>query len=152
VREILLRHAVAGTLLTMALLALVGAVLFYRGDDKSKEASLGATFLTGAFFAAAAVAVQLGLDQSNFKTTLAVSGDLSGFDPDGRSLEGFNLSAKKLVSAQLRSADLRDANLALSDLADATLEGANLEGANLRYAAATRADFRDADLRGAPPR
>lgn len=148
-RDLFLQNAVAGTIVVMIFLAVVGGILFVRGHAQSKEASLGATFLTGALFAAAAIAVQLGIEQSNFKTTVAVSSDLSGFDPNGHSLEGFNFSAKKLVGAQLDSADLEGANLALSDMADATLEGADLQGANLRYASAAHADFRGVDLRGA---
>lgn len=89
-----------------------------------------------------------------FLLQLSLSANLTGFDPQARSLQDAYLSGKTLVDAHfedadLRGAQLRNSNLTAADLDDADLRGANLLFARLRTATLRRADLRGADLRGA---
>jgi uncharacterized protein YjbI with pentapeptide repeats len=70
-------------------------------------------------------------EQQTFELSLALTSDLTGFNPKGRSLAEAYLSGKKLNSAKLEKADLREAELRGADLTAADLDGANMTGANL---------------------
>jgi hypothetical protein len=91
---------------------------------------------------------------SSFRDSVALSQDLTGFDPGGRSLQEYTLAGKKLKRASLSGVNLRKADLSESDLASAELIGADLHNAQLFYAELLQAelenaDFSEANLEGA---
>ena len=88
-------------------------------------------------------------EQQTFELSLALTSDLTGFNPKGRSLAGAYLSGKKLNSAKLEGADLRGAELRGADLTAANLDGANMTRANLLDATLNLATLRKTNLSGA---
>lgn len=136
------------TLGTALLLLLAGAALL-RAPRDTKRADIGTSLLVGSAFLLAAGLTQLTVDASNFRASVALANDLTGFDPDGRSLHEYTLAAKTLRAAQLDDADLTGANLAYADLQEANLGGADAEGASFFYARLYLANLSDADLRNA---
>jgi serine/threonine protein kinase, bacterial len=98
--------------------------------------------VVGSLFFAASLFVQLSAEANNFKMTIAVSNDLTGFDPNGRSLQQMTFAGKKLARAKFKEADLRDADLSTAYLGEANLEDADLRGADLFYAVLLRANLK----------
>ena len=100
------------------------------------------------------LASNLTAKEESFQLGIAMQSDLSGFDPQGRSLEKAHFNSKILDGAKLQNADLRQASLRNASLRDAQLQDANLEGADLLaadlyVAELPRANLRNADLRSA---
>lgn len=148
---------IAGLRLTLPIVITLGAALLIiciggillKSAAGTKRADAGIAMLTGAIFLIAAGLTQFTVDSSNFRTSVALESDLTGFDPNGRSLDGFTLAGKKLHAAQFEGADLRDANLSYSDLKEARLRGADARSAELFYAKLHLASLEGADLRDA---
>lgn len=148
-----LNPVIVVTLVTTVVLTVVGLILL-GGGRESRRANVGAALLSGACFTLAAGFNQLTVEASSFRSSVAMTSDLTGFDANGRSLDGFTLSGKNLHAAVLEKAEMSRANLAFSDLKEANLQGAHLDGANLFYAKFKRsalqgADLTDANLKGA---
>ena len=157
--------------------ALTGGFLVFGHTDQVLR-NLGVGLLTGSALGFAVFALQLYSDQNSqrlelrreaadrkleerreaaaarqsFLFTLAVTSNLTGFDPRGRSLNGLYLAGKvlsraRLRGAKLRGATLRDASLVAADLSHSRLILADLINADLYQAALTGANLRGADLR-----
>jgi uncharacterized protein YjbI with pentapeptide repeats len=133
-----------------------------RTTSRRPPFSLGASLVSGAFVTVAIFGLQLvsslaaqeAAEEESFQLGIALQSDLSGFDPQGRSLEKAHFNSKILDGAKLQNADLRQASLRNASLRDAQLHGANLEGADLLgadlfVAELPRANLRNADLRSA---
>ena len=103
----------------------------------------------GGLFAFASYANQVTIEVSEFKSTLAVTQDLTGFKPYGQSLEGLSLRYKNLQGADFADANLSGADLSFATLREANLQDADLPGAKLFYATFLRANLMDATLDGA---
>jgi hypothetical protein len=88
-------------------------------------------------------------EYQTFQLSLALTSDLTGFDPKGRSLAEAYLGGKNLNSARLEKANLRAAVLRGANLTAANLDGANLKDANLKDATLNLATLDKADLTGA---
>ncbi len=148
--------ALTGTaFLFTLLLFLAGALLLMWSPAGSRRRDLGVAFVTGACFTIAAVLLQLSVEASNFRMTVAVSDDLTGFDPQGRDLESMTFAGKSLRRAELEGVSLAEANLAEAQIVEADLKGADFTHANLFYALLRQSrmdsdtNFERADLRGA---
>jgi uncharacterized protein YjbI with pentapeptide repeats len=135
------------------LVGVVGLVLIVLRRTDAIRRDLGISLLTGAFFTLAVFALQLVNDvntqEENFRLTVALSNDLSGFTTDRDSLAGMYLNSKTLDGADLRGKDLRGIKLRNAKLRGANLEGANLRGADLLGADLFEASLKNADLTGA---
>jgi hypothetical protein len=129
-----------------------------RGQSRSNWFSLGASLVSGGFVTVAIFGLQLASNlnakEESFQLAIAMQSDLSGFSPQGHSLEYAYLNSKVLDGAQLsntnlRSAKMRHAALRGTLLHKADLRHADLLGADLFEAELPNADLRDADLRSA---
>lgn len=136
------------TAIVAMLFSLAGADLF-RAPDNTRRREVGLALVTGAAFMISSGLVQASLDVSNFRWTVSVTNDLTGFDPEGRSLRGFNLTGKNLRGSSLQDVDLQSSNLRYADLKEAQLSRAKLNGANLYYASLMGAVLRGADFTSA---
>jgi Pentapeptide repeats (8 copies) len=119
------------------------------GENGASKRDLGVALMVGALFFAASLFVQLSAEASNFKTTIAVSKDLTGFDPNDRSLQEMTLAGKNLNRAKLEGANLVRADLSTTHLGEANLKNANLREASLFYAVLLRATLENTDMTGA---
>jgi hypothetical protein len=146
------------TFIIAACMLMTGIGCMLRARGSTNTFSLGASLVSGAFVTVAIFGLQLASNltakEESFQLGIAMQSDLSGFDPQGRSLEKAHLNSKTLDGAKLRSADLRQASLRNASLRDAQLHGANLEGADLLaadlfVAELPGANLRNADLRSA---
>ena len=128
----------------------IGCMLRARGNPNTF--SLGASLVSGAFVTVAIFGLQLvsnlaaqeAAEEESFQLGIALQSDLSGFDPQGRSLEKAHFNSKILDGAKLQNADLLGADLFVAEL-----PGANLRNADLRSAKLEEAQIWDADFRGA---
>jgi uncharacterized protein YjbI with pentapeptide repeats len=118
-------------------------------ENAASKRDLGVALVVGSLFFAASLFVQLSAEANNFKMTIAVSKDLTGFDPNGRSLQEMTFAGKNLNRAKFKGANLKDADLSTAYLGEANLENADLRGANLFYAILLRAKLKNTDLTGA---
>jgi hypothetical protein len=148
------QHSILLTLLLTLLLLPVGGWMIKAGDNQTWKRDFGVSLLTGGLFLTASLFVQLNLEDSNFRMTISVSDDLTGFDPNGRSLEKMTFSGKNLYRAKLTGSRLTKADLSTAYLGEAKLQRANLREADLAYAILFRSNiansiFEDANLRGA---
>jgi uncharacterized protein YjbI with pentapeptide repeats len=105
--------------------------------------------VVGSLFFAASLFLQFSAEANNFRMTIAVSKDLTGFDPNDRSLQGMTFAGKNLNRAKFEGANLVNADLSAAYLGEANLENADLRGADLFYAVLLRASLKNADLTGA---
>lgn len=133
---------------------LVGCVaasicLFSLGRNNEVARDLGTALLTGAVFAAVSLLAQKNFEDRDYLDSLAMAGDMNGFNDLGHNLEKAPLSDRSMHNAQLVDARMAGANLAFSDLSDAELRKADLRGASIFHTALDRADLRETDLRGA---
>lgn len=166
VTQELQQHAIVITLgLAILLLPLGGWLIRIGGkaatgvgggidENAASKRDLGVALVVGSLFFAASLFVQLSAEANNFKMTIAVSKDLTGFDPNDRSLEGMTFAGKNLNRAKFKGANLVEADLSTAFLGEANLENADLRRANLFYAVLLRArlintDLTDANLQGA---
>lgn len=148
-------------------------MLVGRGQSGSNLFSLGASLVSGGFVTVAIFGLQLASNlnakEESFQLAIAMQSDLSGFSPQGHSLENAYLNSKILDGAQLSNtnlqsarmrhaalrgtllheADLRRADLLGADLFEAELPGADLRNADLRSAKLEDANIWTADFRGA---
>jgi uncharacterized protein YjbI with pentapeptide repeats len=139
------------------LLAMTGIALLTWGGERLR--GVGGSLITGSALALATFTLQLQINENrqkleaqrarqakidNFRLTVAVSNNLSGFDPGGNEMKEFYLGGKILDGALLDEKDMRDVVLR-----DARLRGAHLKGAQLRGADLLHADLSQADLTGA---
>jgi Pentapeptide repeats (8 copies) len=145
-------------LIAFIVLLVVGWSMLFKkgaGDGHTHEAwrALGSSLITGACVSLAIFLLQGFADvrskEEDFRQRIAFSGNLSGFDPGGRNLNGMNLAGKTLNDARFNDARLAGATLQDSVLIGAHLEGANLRDAVLIAANLSNAALGDADLRGA---
>jgi hypothetical protein len=148
------QHSILLTLILSLLLLPFGGWMIKSGGNEAWKRDVGVSLLTGGLFLTASLFVQLNLENSNFRMTISVSDDLTGFDPNGRSLEGLTFSGKNLYRAKLKGSRLTKADLSTAYLGEAKLQGANLREADLAYAILFRSNiknsvFEDANLRGA---
>jgi Pentapeptide repeats (8 copies) len=155
------KHAIEITFgLVILLLALGGWLIRIGGkaapgvgggidENAASKRDLGVALVVGSLFFAASLFVQLSAEASNFRMTIAVSKDLTGFDPNDRSLQEMTFAGKNLNRAKFEGANLRDADLSTAYLGEANLKNANLRGANLFYAVLLRANLINTDLTGA---
>jgi pentapeptide repeat protein len=146
------------TFIIAACMVTAGIACMLRARGNTNTFSLGASLVSGAFVTVAIFGLQLASNltakEESFQLGIAMQSDLSGFDPQGRSLEKAHFNSKTLDGAKLRNADLRQASLRNASLRDAQLHGANLEGADLLaadlfVAELPGANLRNADLRSA---
>jgi hypothetical protein len=146
------------TFIIAACMLTTGTVCMRRARGNTNTFSLGASLVSGAFVTVAIFGLQLASNltakEESFQLGIAMQSDLSGFDPQGRSLKKAHLNSKILDGAKLRNADLRQASLRSASLRSAQLHGANLEGADLLgadlfVAELPGANLRNADLRSA---
>jgi hypothetical protein len=146
------------TFIIAACMVTAGIACMLRARGNPNTFSLGASLVSGAFVTVAIFGLQLASNltakEESFQLGITMQSDLSGFDPQGRSLEKAHFNSKTLDGAKLRDADLRQASLRNASLRDAQLHGANLEGADLLaadlfVAELPGANLRDADLRSA---
>ena len=118
----------------------------FQNRDLRQEDLAGAN-LAGADLTAA------NLKDANLKNANLKEANLSRASLDGADLTGADLRMADLSLAGIQKANLTQANLEGLDLQGLSLQGCTLRGANLKNAKGfrdiTRADFRDADLRGA---
>ena len=161
------------TAVVAVLALLLGSVCFLFGNGDTKNLGIG--LLTGTVATAGLFAVQVSIERSKdnaeavakaqerkqeirqgkqtaeqtFQLSIALTSDLTGFDPRGHSLAGTYLSGKTLNSAHLDGAHLEHAQLRGTHLRQSQLTAAHLEGANLRDADLTQAILAGANLRGA---
>jgi hypothetical protein len=147
-------HTIPITSAATFLLLPVGVWLLKVDNQGTWKRDLGVALVTGSLFFAASLFVQISFESSNFRMTIAVTNDLTGFDANGRALQGVTLAGKTLYRANLKGARLVGSDLSSANLTEAKLQGAQLAGANLAYAVLLRANLkdvnlRDADLRGA---
>jgi hypothetical protein len=155
------KHAFGITFCLAILLLALGGRLIRNGgkvppgvgggidENGASKRDLGVALMVGALFFAASLFVQLSAEANNFKMTIAVSKDLTGFDPNDRSLQEMTFAGKNLNRAKLKDANLVGADLSTTHLGEANLENANLRGANLFYAVLLRAKLKDANMTGA---
>ena len=146
-------HIVAAlTLLSLAAVAQdVGRGRDWAGKDLQnrdlRRESLEGANLTGANLTAADL-TDAWMRKANLREA-----NLSRARMGGADLTGADLRSANLDSAGLQGANLAQANLEGLDLKGVSLQNTSLRGANLRGVSGlrdiTRADFRDADLRGA---
>ncbi len=141
---------------------LIGVFLLFKWgaeDGTRREAwrNLGASLITGVAVTLAVFGLQLFLndraEEEDFKFRVALTGNLSGFDPGRHAMDSMHLAGKVLNGAKfagqsLRGAVLQGSSLVGTNLKGAHLEGANLIGANLTDAVLTGAHLDGADLRG----
>jgi pentapeptide repeat protein len=150
-----------------AAVLVVGCVLLFRlGKSPAGQTNhraeawraLGSSMITGAAVTFAIFALQLYVDKNSeeedFRLKVAMTGNLSGFDPKGHPLDGMHLAGKALngaafEGASLRGTVMRDASLVGTSLKRAHLEKANLINADLTDAILTGASLDNADLRNA---
>ena len=142
-----------------ALMLVLGIVFMMAGRGPgSNWFSLGASLVSGGFVTVAIFGLQLASNlnakEESFQLAIAMQSDLSGFSPQGHSLENAYLNSKILDGAQLsntnlQSAKLRHAALRGTLLHKADLRHADLLGADLFEAELPDADLRNADLRSA---
>jgi uncharacterized protein YjbI with pentapeptide repeats len=154
-------HAIGITFGLAVALLVVGAWLISVGgraaqgmgggadENAASKRDLGVALVVGSLFFGASLFVQLSAEADNFRMTIAISKDLTGFDPNGRSLRGMTFAGKNLNRAKLKGADLERADLSTAFLGEAHLEDADLRDANLFYAILFRAVLRNTDLTGA---
>jgi hypothetical protein len=154
-------HAIGITLSAAVLLLVLGGLLIYLGgkvppgidgrvdESAASKRDLGVALLVGSLFFGASLFVQLSAEANNFRMTIAISKDLTGFDPNGRSLRGMTFAGKNLNRAKFRGADLERADLSTAFLGEANLQDADLRDANLFYAILLRAGLKHTDLSGA---
>jgi uncharacterized protein YjbI with pentapeptide repeats len=142
-------HTIPITFVATLLLLPIGVWLLRVDNQGTWRRDLGVALVTGSLFFAASLFVQVSFESSNFRMTIAVTNDLTGFDANGRALEGVTLAGKTLYRANLKGARLVESDLSSANLTEAKLEGAQLERANLAYAVFLRADLRDVNLRNA---
>lgn len=149
---------VVGVIAVAALVFALGAFLLFRWgaeDGTRREAwrNLGASLITGVAVTLAVFGLQLFLndraEQEDFRFRVALSGDLSGFDPGRHAMDSMHLAGKTLDGAKFAGQSLRGAVLQGSSLVGTNLKGAHLEGANLIGADLTDAVLTDAHLDGA---
>ena len=153
---------VIGVIAVATLVFALGAFLLFRWgaeDGTRREAwrNLGASLITGVAVTLAVFGLQLFLsdraEQEDFRFRVALSGNLSGFDPGRHGMDSMHLAGKVLNGAKfagisLKGAVLQDSSLIGTNLKGARLEGANLIGATLTDAVLTGAHLDGADLRG----
>jgi hypothetical protein len=72
------------------------------------------------------LASNLTAKEESFQLGIAMQSDLSGFDPQGRSLEKAHFNSKTLDGAKLRIADLRSAKLEDANIWTADFRGAKV--------------------------
>jgi hypothetical protein len=118
-------------------------------ENAASKRDLGVALVVGSLFFAASGFVQLSAEANSFRMTIAVTDNLTGFDPNGRSLQGMTFAGKNLSRAKLKEANLKDADLSGAFLGEANLEDADLPGANLFYSILIRAKLKNTDLTGA---
>ena len=135
------------TCVCVGIASLVAYALIRYGDSQGKE--VGLALVPGVIFLVAPGLIQAAVDLNSFRSSVTFASDLSGFDPEGRSLQGLNFSKKDLTVAYFQDADLRDTRMRETDLSNANLAGADLRGADLRGADLAGADLHGADLSGA---
>jgi Pentapeptide repeats (8 copies) len=106
----------------------IGCMLRARGSTNTF--SLGASLVSGAFVTVAIFGLQLASNltakEESFQLGIAMQSDLSGFDPQGRSLEKAHLNSKTLDGAKPRNADLRSAKLEDANIWSADFRGAKV--------------------------
>ena len=136
-------------LAVLVLCLAAGICLFTLGWNNAGARDLGTALLAGAVFAGVAFLAQKSFEDRDYFDSLAMAGDMKGFDDLGHNLENAPLSDRSMVGALLDGAQMEGANLAYSDLSSAHLRGAHLRGATLFHTAFDEADLREADLREA---
>lgn len=152
------------TAVLLVILATLGGFALYSGREKARD--LGVALLSGSILALSVLFLQLlneniaqeeqrrqerVAERRAFDLTVAVSRDLSGFDPGGRNLDEMVLSAKNFEWANFRNTSLKgaiivDARLVDTDLSGADLYKAVLAYSNMKGATLRGAKFEDADL------
>jgi hypothetical protein len=137
------------TLKLTVILLIVGIVLICLSGLSKTIGEIGVGLLVGALFGFTSYTNQVSVQTSDFKSSLNLTQDLSGFDPQGHSMRGMSLADKNFRGAELKHADLRSANLKYSDFREAVLRNAHLNNAALFYATFLRADLTNAHLDGA---
>jgi len=138
----------------VALATLILGLVLTIPAPGTRRREIGLALVAGACFVVGSGLIQAAADINQFRSTLMFTQDLTGFNPEGRSLQGLPLNGKRLTAAQLGGADLRKAHLVRADLTDADVRSAHFEGADLGYAqfgggtTFAEAHFTGADLRG----
>jgi hypothetical protein len=153
-----------------------GTVSCIRGKGHSSNdpelvfgISMGIAFLSSGFLALALLYIQNKLDdaaeeerdaqsevlrEENYRLSLQLAADLTGFDPGNHDIDGINFGGKILKAAQLTDKELhhfaaQDAVLVGAELEGASLTDANLIGADISEAELMDANLSNADLRNA---
>ncbi len=142
------------SLTIMAVLLVSGAAVLAFGWRVDHLPELGVGLIVGGLFALASYANQVTVQISDFRSSLAVSDNLTGFESNGYDLRGLNFAGKTLRAAELPGENLTGANFKYADLREANLRDALLHDTIFFYATFLRADLTDsefieADLQGA---
>ena len=118
------------TFIIAACMLMTGIGCMLRARGSTNTFSLGASLVSGAFVTVAIFGLQLASNltakEESFQLGIAMQSDLSGFDPQGRSLEKAHLNSKTLDGAKLRNADLRSAKLEDANIWSADFRGAKV--------------------------
>jgi hypothetical protein len=159
-------------ILLAAISATLGLILFFAPNVPPKGRDLAVGLLTSCVATLAIFALQQYIETSaeaqnkqdaatvkrqektaaavaaeqSFHLSLALTSDLTGFNPEGHSMAGYYLSGKTFNSAQFRNANLHKAQLRGANLRNVDATGADLGGANLFYADLTGAILDGANL------
>jgi hypothetical protein len=124
------RTSVSRLFIIAACMLMTGIGCMLRAHGSTNTFSLGASLVSGAFVTVAIFGLQLASNltakDESFQLGIAMQSDLSGFDPQGRSLEKAHLNSKTLDGAKLRNADLRSAKLEDANIWSADFRGAKV--------------------------
>jgi uncharacterized protein YjbI with pentapeptide repeats len=148
------RWSITLTATVVAILVASFSAFFLVRSRVDNLVQIGLAVIPGILFLIGSLLIQAAVDLNSFRSSIALTSDLSGFDPQGRSLNGLNFAKKKLHVANLRKASLvrarlREAELIAADLSEANLQKADLFYARLFNAGVIGANFSGANLEGA---
>lgn len=135
------------TIVVAGVLLVAGIAILFIGCYFSPTwipQGLGVGLLTGSFFAAAAVVLQVATTTGSFEAMVTTQRDLTGLNAARRKMTDYRLSGKTLDNASFGGADLSGV-----DLHDASLKRVMGVNANFRHANLVNVDFFASDLKGA---
>ena len=97
---------------TVVAIGVASATAFFLVRSRVETlVEIGLAVIPGILFLIGSLLIQAAVDLNSFRSSIALTNDLSGFDPQGRSLDGLNFTKKKLHAANLNNASMVEATL-----------------------------------------